>query len=125
VEWSPENHPFCKGPRPTDRDVCPPRRFAGLPDTLYENQGDGTFRDHSQEAGLRPDGKGLGVVMADVDLDGDLDIYVSNDTAANFLYKNNGTGRFREVGMISGTGLNDTGAPDGSMGTDVGDFDGD
>jgi len=125
VDWSPDNHPFCKGPRPNDRDVCPPRRFEGLPDTLYENQGNGTFRDGSSKAGLRPDGKGLGVVIADVDLDRDLDIYVANDTVANFLYQNDGTGHFREVGMTSGTAFNESGAPDGSMGTDLADFDGD
>ena len=125
VDWSLANHPLCPGPRAGDRDVCPPRRFAGLPDTLYENLGDGTFRDASSEAGLQPDGKGLGVVMADVDLDGDLDIYVANDTVPNFLYQNDGNGHFREVGMTSGTAVNETGAPDGSMGTDVGDFDGD
>lgn len=125
VDWSPANHPFCKGPRATDREVCPPRQFEGLPDSLYENQGDGTFRDCSTEAGLRPDGKGLGVVMADVDVDGDLDIYVANDTVPNLLYQNDGFGRLREIGMTSGTAVNDAGAPDGSMGADLADFNGD
>ncbi|MSR58470.1 MAG: CRTAC1 family protein [Planctomycetaceae bacterium] len=125
VDWSFEKHPFCKGPRPDDRDVCPPRRFEGLPDCLYENQGDGTFRNVATRAGLRSDGKGLGVVMADVDLDGDLDAYVTNDTVPNFLYQNDGSGRFKEIGMSSGTGLNDNGTPDGSMGVDLADFDGD
>jgi len=125
VDWSFRKHPFCKGPRPELRDVCPPRKFEALPHVLYINEGDGTFRDASVSAGLRTDGKGLGVVAADVDLDGNVDIYVSNDTVPNFLYRNTGSGHFVEAGLQSGTGLNDVGTPDGSMGTDVGDFNGD
>jgi hypothetical protein len=125
VDWSFDKHPFCKGPGPDLREVCPPRRFEPLPHVLYENLGDGTFRDISAGAGLRTDGKGLGVVVADIDLDGNLDIYVANDTVPNFLYRNLGDGRFDDAGVKSGTSLNDMGAPDGSMGTDVGDFNGD
>jgi hypothetical protein len=125
VDWSFKKHPFCKGPRPDLRDVCPPRRFEPLPHVLYENQGDGTFQDVSEMAGLRSDGKGLGVVVADVNLDGAIDIYVANDTVPNFLYRNLGNGRFADAGLKSGTSLNDMGSPDGSMGVDVGDFNGD
>ncbi|HLQ43463.1 MAG TPA: CRTAC1 family protein [Planctomycetaceae bacterium] len=122
VNWSFDNHPFCPGPKKGTRESCPPREFQGLPDVLYVNNGDGTFRDASAESGLRLDGKGLGVLTADLDLDGDVDIYVGNDTVANFLYRNDGTGKFEEVGLISGTALSQTGSPDGSMGVDVGDF---
>ncbi|MFQ5731010.1 MAG: CRTAC1 family protein [Planctomycetaceae bacterium] len=122
ANWSWENHPFCKSSTGNKREVCPPRRFKALPDTLYHSNGDGTFRDASQSAGLKPGGKGLGVVMADVDLDGRLDIYVTNDTVSNFLYRNLGKGRLKEVGLMSGTSRGDSGTPDGSMGTDVGDF---
>ena len=122
ADWSFDNHPFCKGPTPDQREVCPPRKFAPLPDVFYWNNGDGTFRDASREVGLRTDGKGLGVLIADIDLDGAPDIYVCNDTTENFLYRNDGTGRFQEIGLISATSLNDAGTPDGSMGADLGDY---
>ena len=126
VDWSFEKHPFCAGPRAGLREVCPPRQFQPLPDVLYLGNGDGTFRDASRSAGLivegNETGKGLGVVAADVDLDGQLDIYVGNDTVPNFLYRNLGDARFEDASLISGTSLSDKGVPDGSMGVDVGDF---
>jgi hypothetical protein len=125
VDWSPENDPPCTGFRTSQRDVCSPRRFRPLPDILYRNLGDGRFEDVSEAAGLQPDGKGLGVIWADLDLDGHLDAYVANDTTANFLYWNDGSGRFQEIGIPSSTAFDDHGAPNGSMGVDVGDFDGD
>lgn len=127
VDWSFDNHPEC-GTLSGQRDVCPPKRFSGLPHTLYFGAGDGTFVDVSREAGLEPHGelgKGLGVLLADVDLDGKLDIYVANDTVANFLYHNLGNGKFSEVGNESGTALSDMATPDGSMGIDLTDFNGD
>lgn len=122
VNWSFDNDPQCPGPSPEHREVCSPRFFEGLPDTLYLNRGDGMFHDGSEEAGLHKDGKGLGVVLADVDLDGDLDVYVGNDTVPNFLYQNDGNGHLNELGLMSGTALSDKGLPDGSMGVDVADF---
>lgn len=125
VDWSFENHPFCKGPQAGLREICPPRQFQPLPDTLYLNNGDGTFRDATQTAGLSAEGKGLGVVIADLDLDGQPDIYVANDTVPNNLYRNLGQGRFEDIGLVSGTSRGDTGVPDGSMGVEVGDFNND
>jgi hypothetical protein len=122
VNWSPENNPKCDGPEPGQQEVCPPRRFEPLPDTFYHNNGNGTFSDVSQELQLRKDGKGLAVLMADVDLDGHVDIYVANDTVPNFLYRNKGDGRLDDASTISGTALSDAGTPDGSMGVDVGDY---
>ncbi len=122
ANWSFSFHPFCPGPKPGSRESCPPREFKGLPHTLYLSNGDGTFRDSSQESGLKPDGKGLGVLTADLDLDGDVDVYIGNDTVANFLFRNDGTGKFEEVGLVSGTALSQSGTPDGSMGVDVGDL---
>ncbi|MFN0051241.1 MAG: CRTAC1 family protein [Planctomycetales bacterium] len=122
VNWSFDNDPVCLGSTPDERDICPPRKFEGLPDILYFSNGDGSFRDGSKEAGLRADGKGLGVVIGDLDLDGDLDIYVGNDTTPNFLYRNRGEGRFEETGEISGTALSDRASADGSMGVDIGDY---
>ena len=122
VNWSFDNHPYCEGPRPEQREVCPPRRYAPLPDTLYLSNGDGTFRDASQKWGLRLDGKGLGVLLADLDLDGDLDIYVANDTVENFLYENVDKQGLRDVSLSSGASMNERGIPDGSMGVDLFDY---
>ncbi|GIX04381.1 MAG: hypothetical protein KatS3mg114_0250 [Planctomycetaceae bacterium] len=124
VNWSFDNDPFCPGPV-GKRDVCPPRSFTGLDDTLFLSQGDGTFRDASREAGLLSEGKGLGVVLCDLDLDGDLDVYVTNDTVENFLYENDGQGRLSDRSLISGTALSDRGTPDGSMGVDLFDYNSD
>lgn len=123
VDWSFQNHPRCPGylaDRPVD--ICSPKNFKGLPDVLYLNNGNGTFRDASREVGLLPDGKGLGVLIADLDEDGKPDIYVANDTTANFLYLNRG-GRFEEAGLSRGVALGGRGEPQGSMGVDAADYD--
>jgi hypothetical protein len=122
VNWSFDNNPVCKSDTAGQRDTCSPKSFEALPHALYVNCGDGTFRNASSEAGLRTDGKGLGVLLADLDLDGRLDIYVANDTTPKFLYRNHGELKFEEVGLESGAGLNDRGDPDGSMGLDVFDY---
>lgn len=125
VDWSFENNPHCEGLTGEPRDVCPPRRFEPLPHLIYVGNGDGTFRDATAESGVQPLGKGLGVVAADIDLDGDLDVYVTNDTVPNLLYRNDGQGKFTDISQISGTAFSDQGTPDGSMGVDVGDYDSD
>jgi len=122
TNWSFENNPECPGGGPDGRDVCPPRAFAAIDDVLYLNNGDGSFREASQSSGLVSGGKGLGVLLADFDHDSDTDIYVANDTTPNFLYQNDGNGGFQEIGLPSGTALDDRGTPNGSMGTALGDF---
>lgn len=122
VNWSFQNHPRCSVPNQIDPEVCPPRSFDGLPDVLYLGNGDGSFRDASQASRLRSDGKGLGVLICDLDSDGDLDIYVANDTVQNFLYENQGTGIFEEVSVTSAAAFNDRGNPDGSMGIEILDY---
>lgn len=127
-DWSFEkNHPTdCFYARP-QRDVCPPRMFKPLPHRIYRNNQDGTFTDASKTLGLRADGRGLGVVMADVNADGRPDIYVANDTDENFLYLNRSEpGRFQleEAGLLAGVARDDRGTPNGSMGVDVADFNG-
>lgn len=124
VNWSFEHNPVCNadGGR---RDVCPPRAFDGLTDIVYYSNGDGTFHDATREAGLTPGGKGLGVLLADVDLDRDLDLYVANDTTENFLYLNDGSGRLEESALQNGVAVDQEGMPNGSMGVSIADFDGD
>ncbi len=123
VNWSPTNNPFCPGPDESTREVCPPRDFEGLPDVFYVGQGDGTFSDKSSDFGLRPDGKGLGVLMADLDDDRDLDVYITNDTVPNVLYRNDNGKVFEDSSLISGASLSARGVPDGSMGVQLLDYD--
>jgi hypothetical protein len=128
VNWSFGNHPECPGySGDARRDICPPRQFDALPHRLYRNNGNGTFTDVSREAGLRPDGKGLGVLVVDVNGDGKPDVYVANDTTNNFLYLNRsqrGRLRFEEVGLRAGVAVSETGVADGSMGVAAADYDG-
>jgi hypothetical protein len=104
---------------------CGPRGLPGAGDSLYHNNGDGTFTDVSKKAGVSDPGGfyGLGVVCADFDEDGFTDIYVANDSTPNFLYHNNGDGTFKDVGFVSGTAVNENGSEQGSMGATVGDYD--
>jgi hypothetical protein len=122
VDWSWQKNPKCPGIEPGTFDICTPREFEALPDTMYYSNGDGTFRDASQEAGLDPGGKSLGVAAADIDNDGDIDIYVATDTTNNFLYVNDGQGHFQEMGFWSGTAVDQNGVPTGSMGVAIFDY---
>ncbi len=107
------------------RSYCSPDRYGGAPDVLYRNTGR-RFEDVTRPAGVFSiEGKGLGVVTADYDSDGDTDLYVANDGVRNFLYRNEGGGRFREVGMVAGVAYNGDGRPEAGMGVDWGDYDGD
>ncbi|MDE0635837.1 MAG: CRTAC1 family protein [Candidatus Poribacteria bacterium] len=104
---------------------CRPEDFAPAPDVLYRNNGDGTFTDVTQDAGLTLLGRGLGVVWTDVDNDGWLDLYIANDRDANFLYHNNGDGTFTESGELFGITRNEHGDAESSMGIDTADYDND
>ena len=112
--------------RSGERDYCGPTAFASVPDRLYRNRGDGTFVDVTAEAGVAGDyGPALGVVAADVDGDGWVDIYVANDGEPNQLWINQQDGTFSNGALLAGAALNDNGRIEGSMGVDVGDFDAD
>jgi hypothetical protein len=125
VDWSFANHPRCSYHDPTLSDICPPKSFEPLPDSLYRNNGDGTFTDVAAEVGLLTREsldamKGLGVIVADVNDDRRPDIYVANDTTANLLFLNRGD-RFEEVAATAGLARDDRGVTNGSMGLAVGD----
>ena len=103
---------------------CHPRRYPAQSDVLYYNLGNGTFADRSRAAGIynETSGKGLGIAAFDYDLDGDIDIYIANDTTPNFLYRNDG-GVFTEIGELTGTAYNDNARAEAGMGVAVGDPD--
>jgi hypothetical protein len=93
---------------------------------LYRNNGDGTFTDVAEAAGLTARrGNGLGIVTLDYDSDGDMDVFVANDKTPNILYRNNGDGTFTDVSLEAGVGFSLDGVATAGMGTDTGDYDGD
>jgi hypothetical protein len=130
VDWSWDNNPKHQYDGKTF-DVPPPRVFQGLPHKVYRNNGDGTFTDVTDGAGLDKGGKGskgLGVLAVDVNNDGKPDVYVANDTVPKFLYINRSTPghiRFTEEGLLAGVALDGFGQANGSMGLDAGDPAGD
>lgn len=127
-EMTMENNVRC-GPADFSQ-YCGPQAYEGTPDILYRNEGNGIFRDVTAEAGMTQQtayliGTGLGVVWTDYDDDGDPDLYVANDQAANFLYRNRGDGTFEDVSILSGAAYNEEGVAEAGMGLDAGDFDND
>ena len=104
-----------------------PRSYNGTPDVLYRNNGDSTFTNISETAGITnpSEGRGMAAVACDYDNDGLPDIYVTNDTNRNFLYHNNGNGTFTDESLFIGIGYDENGVPEGSMGVDAGDYNGD
>lgn len=104
---------------------CGPRGLRGAGDSLFHNNGNGTFTDVSRQAGVDdPNGYyGLGVVWVDFENTGRPDIYVANDSTPNSLYRNSGNGKFEDFGLVSGTALSEDGGEQASMGIAVGDYD--
>ncbi len=103
-----------------------PNYYHPVPDTLYRNDGEGTFTDVSQESGIGAHaGPGMAMVCADFDDDGDTDVFVCHDGKANFLFQNDGHGHFEEMGLIAGVAYDFDGKENSSMGVDCGDFDND
>ncbi len=108
---------------------CSPGVFPGIPDKLFRNLGDGTFKDVSREAGIEvagpQAGKSLGVIVSDLDGDGDSDIYVACDQVPNLYFQNQGDGTFKEKGLLSNLAYSSSGESQAGMGIDVGDFNSD
>ncbi len=102
---------------------CGPKGMTAADDVLYRGNPDGTFTDVSQTAGVRVEpAYGLGVGWADLDDDGDLDLFVANDSMGNFLFENQG-GKFEEIGLLAGVAYSEDGNAQAGMGVAVGDFD--
>ena len=121
-----DENPWCGLKEKGIRAYCEPDNFIAQSDTLYRNNGDGTFTDVTKTSGIyNTTGKGLGVVWGDYDNDGALDIYVANDSTENLFYRNNGDGTFEEVGFMVGVALSEDGAAENGMGTAFGDWNND
>jgi enediyne biosynthesis protein E4 len=123
-DWLPDHRRRCMNDQQL-RDICGPSMFPGAKDYLWRNRGDGTFEDITDRAGLEPHARALGVVAADFDEDGWMDIYVANDVQENHLYRGGPSFPLQSVGLMAGVAFSDHGERQGSMGVDVGDFDGD
>lgn len=124
-KWEVNKDPYC-GPTPKLRAYCHPDNYANLPNTLYRNNGDGTFTDVSAETGIAKYlGKGMGVAIADYDGDGFMDIFVANDNHPNFLFHNLGGKKFEEVALESGVAYAQSGSVLSGMGVDFKDVDND
>lgn len=105
---------------------CIPRPYKPRPSHLFHNNGNGTFTDVSKESGIAgPPGKSFGAVATDVNNDGRMDLFVANDTVPNFLFINQGGGKFEEVGLAAGVAFSDAGKARSGMGVDASDYDGD
>jgi enediyne biosynthesis protein E4 len=123
-EWDPHFEPTCMGIN--GRGYCHPGSFAPLTNTLYRNNGDGTFTDVSAETGIsKSQGRGMGVAFADYDNDGWPDVFVANDNSPNLLFHNIGGKRFEEVGLQAGVAYNDEGNVLAGMGVDFRDVNND
>jgi enediyne biosynthesis protein E4 len=125
VEWNPKEERSCSGGNNL-RIYCHPEYYNSLPDFLYHNNGDGTFTDVSQSSGIAAyKGKGMGLAFGDVDHDGKLDVLVANDTLPNFLFHNEGGGKFKEIGLSADVAYNEDGRAISSMGVDFRDYNND
>jgi hypothetical protein len=126
VQYSVSGSLFCGDNKLGRRYYCIPRVFKPRPSFLFHNEGNGKFSDVSKASGIASvPGKSFGAVATDINNDGLQDLFVANDTMANYLWLNKGGGKFEEIGLASNVGYSDAGSPRSGMGVDAADFDGD
>ena len=124
VDFDKSKNKFCGNRETGERYYCIPRVYDPRPSWLFHNNGDGTFTDASNESGIgKYPSKAWGVVATDINNDGLMDLFVANDTIANFLFGNRGKGRFEEIGLLAGVGFSADGRPRSGMGVDSADYD--
>jgi len=123
VQWSPENDLYCTMDG-KNKSYCTPESYKGTSVRLWHNNGNGTFSDVTQKAGLNdPTSKTLGIAVLDYDNDGWPDLLFSNDTQPNKLYHNNGNGTFTEKAVVAGVAFSEDGVARAGMGVDAFDYD--
>jgi hypothetical protein len=126
LEFDPEKETSYPCDMIDEHPFCTISKFKGQPSVLFRNRGDGTFEDASAPAGIASlEGKGMGVVAADLDDDGWVDVFQTNDSAPNFLFRNLGNGRLRDVALEAEVAFDPSGRTTGVMATDAEDVDGD
>jgi len=124
VDFDKSKNKFCGNHDTGERYYCIPRVYDPTPSWLFHNNGDGTFTDVSKESGIASvQGKAWGVVSTDINNDGRMDLFVANDTAANFLFANRGNGKFEEIALQAGVGYSADGRARSGMGVDSADYD--
>jgi len=126
LKWSAGDRRYCGDRSRGIRVYCHPQYYAGLPNALYRNRGDGSFEDVSVKTGVaQHTGKGMGVALADYDGDGWMDVFVTNDTVPNFLFRNVAGARFEETALPAGVAVPIHGRAISSMGAEFRDYDND
>jgi enediyne biosynthesis protein E4 len=126
VEYGMGNKYLCGDNRVGKHFYCIPRLFHGRASKLYHNSGNGTFTEVGQLSDIgKKLGKSHGVVVTDINNDGWMDLFVSNDTEPNFLFVNRGHGKFEEIGFNAGVAYSDAGRARSGMGVDSADYDND
>ena len=128
VNFSKQTHHACNAPNNAElkgiNEYCYPRIFDPMPSWLFHNNGDGTFTDVTQKLGIADNpGKAWGVVATDINNDGFLDLFIANDTTANFLFANRDGRKFDEIGFTAGVAYGPGGKARSGMGVDSADFD--
>jgi enediyne biosynthesis protein E4 len=124
VTWDWDDY-WCGEHREGFRAYCHPDIFPPIAPLVYHNDGNGHFAEVAQKVGMAKPAKGLGVAITDYDRDGRPDIMIANDSMPEFLYHNDGAGKFTEVGLISEVALDDNGKTFAGMGVDFGDYNND
>jgi hypothetical protein len=123
IDWSIATDQYCSLDN-KNKSYCTPQTYKGQSSALFHNKGNGTFENVTQRAGLYdPTSKSLGIALLDYDNDGWLDLFVSNDTEPNKLYRNNHNGTFSDVAIAAGVAYSDAGTVRAGMGTDAADYD--
>jgi enediyne biosynthesis protein E4 len=127
VDFDKAKHHRCGAPKLPAlaglNEYCYPKVYSPMPSWLFHNNGDGTFTDVSQKMGITDNpGKSWGAVATDINNDGWLDLFVANDTVANFLFANRQGRRFEEIGFTSGVAFGEGGKARSGMGVDSADF---
>jgi len=126
MDWSFDKNIYCGEKREGYRQYCKPDLFNGASLILYHNDGHGHFTDVTEKAGLgSTEGRGLGIAIADFDHDGNIDLFVANDSSRQSLYRNKGDGTFEDVSIQTGVAVDGEGKTYAGMGVDFADYDND